>query len=206
MMEWVAGIDEAGRGCLCGSLFVAGVIGQRHILTTFNAKDSKKLSPKKREYIYQMLINAAHKNQIGLYVTSISAEEIDKNGLSAAMKKGIESVLNELCSYAVKHKIPNGLDICLDGNTTFNAQLPDIAKQSHIKLTTMIKGDNVLNAISCASIAAKVCKDRQMHDLDRIYPQYALAKNKGYGTLEHRKSIMQHGYSPYHRKSFKCVL
>lgn len=214
---WVAGIDEAGRGCLCGSLFVAGVIGKAHIIESFGAKDSKRLSPKRREYIYESMEKAQNKGEIGIYVVEINAEEIDTNGLSFAMRKGIESLLKALGDYALQYKIlqkeleindtNNGdkgerFTIVIDGNTIFNAQIPQYLQELGLSVKTLVKADSLLSVVSCASIAAKVCKDRQMCALDKLYPQYKLAKNKGYGTLEHRKSIAQYGYCPHHRKSF----
>ena len=214
---WVAGIDEAGRGCLCGSLFVAGVIGKAHIIESFGAKDSKRLSPKRREYIYESMEKAQNKEEISIYVVEINAEEIDTNGLSFAMRKGIESLLKALGDYALQYKIlqkeleindtNNGdkrerFTIVIDGNTIFNAQIPQYLQELGLSVKTLVKADSLLSVVSCASIAAKVCKDRQMCALDKLYPQYKLAKNKGYGTLEHRKSIAQYGYCPHHRKSF----
>ena len=147
----------------------------------------------------------------------INAEEIDTNGLSFAMRKGIESLLKALGDYALQYKIlqkeleindtNNGdkrerFTIVIDGNTIFNAQIPQYLQELGLSVKTLVKADSLLSVVSCASIAAKVCKDRQMCALDKLYPQYKLAKNKGYGTLEHRKSIAQYGYCPHHRKSF----
>ncbi|WP_258864718.1 ribonuclease HII [Helicobacter cinaedi] len=233
---WVAGIDEAGRGCICGALFVAGVIGEEHKLACFGAKDSKKLSPKQRECIYQTLLESQHKGEIGLFVAQIEAWEIDKFGLSIAMKNGIEQILCGIAEFAISQKLigqnvrqntakhnlleqdveqnPTNLtdsknvlqEITIDGNTTFHAQIPHILTQSGVRVQTMIKADDVLPIVSCASIVAKVSKDRQMHELDKLYPQYFLAKNKGYGTLQHKKAIAKNGYCPHHRKSFKILI
>ncbi|WP_295738118.1 ribonuclease HII [uncultured Helicobacter sp.] len=233
---WVAGIDEAGRGCICGALFVAGVIGREENIAHFGAKDSKKLSPKQRERIYQTLLESQHKGEIGLFVAQIEAWEIDKLGLSIAMKNGIEQILCGIAEFAISQKLigqnvrqniagenllkqdveqnptdstdsKNALqEITIDGNTTFHAQIPHILTQSGVRVQTMIKADDVLPIVSCASIVAKVSKDRQMHELDKLYPQYFLAKNKGYGTLQHKKAIAKNGYCPYHRKSFKILI
>ncbi|WP_301193748.1 ribonuclease HII, partial [Helicobacter japonicus] len=197
--------------------FVAGVIGKAHIIESFGAKDSKRLSPKRREYIYESMEKAQNKGEISIYVVEINAEEIDTNGLSFAMRKGIESLLKALGDYALQYKIlqkeleindtNNGdkrerFTIVIDGNTIFNAQIPQYLQELGLSVKTLVKADSLLSVVSCASIAAKVCKDRQMCALDKLYPQYKLAKNKGYGTLEHRKSIAQYGYCPHHRKSF----
>ncbi len=205
---WLAGIDEAGRGCLCGSLFISGVVGRDSIISSFGAKDSKQLSPKKREEIYQRLHNASNQGEIGIFLAQIDAKEIDTNGLSWAMRYGIESLVTQMGEFAYKvlqdkQKI---LQIIIDGNSTFNAQIPQHLIKQGVSMKTLIKADSLIEVVSCASIVAKVHKDRQMRELDKLYPQYALAKNKGYGTLEHRKSILKYGYCPHHRKSFKIAL
>ena len=230
---WVAGIDEAGRGCICGALFVAGVIGEEYKLACFGAKDSKKLSPKQRERIYQALLESQHKGEIGLFVAQIEAWEIDKLGLSIAMKNGIEQILCGIAEFAISQKLigqnvrqstakhnlleqdveQNLIDsknvlqeITIDGDTTFHAQIPHIFMQSGVRVQTLVKADDIMPIVSCASIVAKVSKDRQMQELDKLYPQYFLAKNKGYGTLEHKKAIAKNGYCPHHRKSFKILM
>lgn len=211
---WVAGIDEAGRGCICGALFVAGVIGREESIAHFGAKDSKKLSPKQRERIYQALLESQHKGEIGLYVAQIEAWEIDKFGLSFAMKSGIEKILCGIAEFATLQNLlgqnlmeqKTWREITIDGNTTFQAQIPHILTQNGIRVQTLIKADELLPIVSCASIVAKVSKDRQMQELDKLYPQYFLAKNKGYGTLEHKKAIAKNGYCPHHRKSFKILI
>ncbi|TLD96613.1 ribonuclease HII [Helicobacter jaachi] len=206
---WVAGIDEAGRGCICGGLFVAGVIGKAEVIATFGAKDSKKLTPKKRENIYNALVNAQKDNEIKLFCAQIDAWEIDKNGLSWAMRYGIEHIISQMGDVIQSlnlslEQLPQG--IILDGNTTFNALLPAHLESMDIKLTPLIKADSLMPVVSCASIVAKVHKDKQMRTLDTLYPHYKLAQNKGYGTLEHKKLIAQYGYCPHHRKSFKITI
>lgn len=201
---WQAGIDEAGRGCLCGGLFVAGVIGEEHTISNFRAKDSKVLSPKRRESIYQAMLEAYHRGEIGLYVVEISSADIDRHSLSWAMRQGIQGVLDAISAYVAMAQIAQKLSIFIDGNTTFGAELSQNALSLGLSMQTLIKGDSLMEVISCASVAAKVCKDRQMQALDKLYPQYKLAKNKGYGTLEHRRSIAQYGLCPHHRRSFKC--
>ncbi|CAM3281594.1 ribonuclease HII [Helicobacter labetoulli] len=212
---WVAGIDEAGRGCICGALFVAGVIGREENIAHFGAKDSKKLSPKQRERIYQTLLESQHKGEIGLFVVQIEAWEIDKFGLSIAMKNGIEQILCRIADFATSQNLKgqnlagreNGLEeIIIDGNTTFHAKIPHSLVQWGVGVRTLIKADDTMPIVSCASIVAKVSKDRQMQELDRLFPQYSLAKNKGYGTLQHKKAIAQNGYCPHHRKSFKILM
>lgn len=284
---WIAGIDEAGRGCICGGLFVAGVVGLESSIKTIGAKDSKALSPKRREQIYDKILECAKNGDLAYHIACIEAHEIDKLGLSLAMKSGIEAVLeglsafiiarniaessvdsalhtahNELfsqhtahlsqstqshapLSQSVAHNAKNlahkashnvslamqntqhlsqstsqtkrishnatklessAFSIIMDGNATFNATMPEALSARGVVLQTQVKGDSLLPAVSCASILAKVSKDRQMLALDKLYPHYNLAKNKGYGTLEHRQSIAKYGLSAAHRKSFQVSL
>lgn len=205
---WVAGIDEAGRGCICGALCVASVIGDERELAGFGAKDSKSLSEKQRESIYQKILDSQLEGKIGVYVAQIEACEIDRYGLSWAMRSGLQNVLAGIAEFVCSRFFieQNAMLECitLDGNTTFGAQMPE--SLAGVRLQTLVKADVTMPAVSCASIVAKVYKDRQMRDIDRLYPQYALAKNKGYGTLEHKRAIAKHGYCPHHRRSFKIFL
>lgn len=212
---WIAGIDEAGRGCICGALFVAGVVGREENIAHFGAKDSKKLSPKQRERIYESLLDSQNNGEIGVFVAQIEAWDIDKFGLSFAMKSGIEKILCGITEFATSQNLigqnlvrwEKGLEeIIIDGNTTFRAKIPHSLVQWGVGVRTLIKADDTLPIVSCASIVAKVSKDKQMQELDRLFPQYSLAKNKGYGTLEHKKAIAQNGYCPHHRKSFKILM
>ncbi|MCX2716569.1 ribonuclease HII [Helicobacter sp. MIT 21-1697] len=206
---WIAGIDEAGRGCVCGGLFIAGIIADEQSITQFGAKDSKKMSSKQRECVYNALLDAQKRGKIGFYIAQIDAWDIDKYGLSWAMRSGIEEVLSYLGTYILEQGIlmqNQPLDIVIDGNTTFGASMPTFLAYKDVRLRTLIKGDELMPIISCASILAKVSKDNQMRTLDSLYPQYFLAKNKGYATLEHKKQIMEYGYCPHHRKSFKISL
>ncbi|TLD81955.1 ribonuclease HII [Helicobacter sp. MIT 05-5293] len=203
----IGGIDEAGRGCICGGLFVAGVVGDEEFLRTFNPKDSKKLSEKKRESIYQLLLAQAISaddtqstnisQQIHFHIVQKDAWEIDKYGLSWALKTAIEEILEKLGAFAK--------EFIIDGNSTFGARIPSCL-DSEITLKTLIKGDDKNPVIACASILAKVSKDAQMSELDKLYPQYALGKHKGYATALHIQKIKENGYCPQHRKSFKISM
>lgn len=203
----IAGIDEAGRGCLCGALFIAGVIGEESLLLSFGAKDSKKMSEKARKQVYSRLIEAQRNKKIGISLIKKEAWEIDSLGLSAAMKEGLESVLLEL--YEIAHTLiptlpytQNKIPCIFDGNTSFGAQFPKDF-ESKMYFDTLIQADSKLPSVACASIIAKVSKDSQMYEIDKLYPHYHLAKNKGYGTAEHKEAIAHYGYCPHHRKSFK---
>lgn len=171
----LCGIDEAGRGCLAGPLVVAGCV--LHVdMPMLN--DSKKLTPKKREQLYKLL----HVNS-EFIIVHFSNEDVDKKGLSACLKKGIEVIKARFSEY----------EILMDGNTNFGV--------SEVK--TLIKADATIPQVSGASILAKVTRDKIIDKFDDIYPNYGFKKHKGYGTSLHVNRIKEFGYCPIHRKSFK---
>jgi ribonuclease HII len=171
----LCGIDEAGRGPLAGDLVIAGCILNRFI---DGLNDSKKLSEKKRESLYE----AITKNST-YHIVKFSAKEIDELGISICLKRGLQEIIKNLpCQ-----------EYLFDGNSNFGiAGLP-----------TMIKADGKVAEVSAASILAKVTHDRDIMELAKKYPQYQLEKHKGYGTALHIEMIMKHGYSEIHRKSYK---
>ena len=176
----VCGIDEAGRGPLAGPVFAAAVILPRNT-TIDGLNDSKKLSEKKREFLFDKIKETA----ISWSIAFATEEEIDRvNILQAtflAMRRACETM-------------PKPADFALiDGN---RMPLLSIPGQS------IIKGDGLSQSIAAASILAKVSRDRLMVELDQLYPEYQFAKHKGYGTALHRSLLLQHGPSPIHRKSF----
>ena len=179
----IAGVDEVGRGPLFGTVVAAAVI-----LDPENPieglMDSKKLTEKKREALYDIICDKA----LAYSITSASVEEIDEiNILHAsmlAMKRAIESL-------SVKPT-----QVLVDGN-----RLPDIDYPAE----AIIKGDQKIEAISAASIIAKVTRDREIVALDKIYPGYGLAKHKGYPTKQHIEALKSLGVTPLHRRSFGPV-
>lgn len=182
-IQHIAGVDEAGRGPLAGDVYAAAVI-----LDPENPieglTDSKKLSEKKREYLAVLIKQRA----LAYCIASANVEEIDRlNILQAtllAMKRAIEGL-----------KIAPDL-VKIDGN-----QKPKI----HFACETIVKGDLTEPCISAASILAKTARDAAMLELDLQYPQYQLAKHKGYGTKIHLEMIEQFGVAPFHRKSFAPI-
>lgn len=171
----LCGIDEAGRGPLAGPLVMAGVVLHKLIP---GLNDSKKLSEKKREALFDLIIeNSQHK------IVRFSAEEIDVRGLSACLKKGLETILDTL----------DADDFLFDGNSKFGVN----------GLRTLIKADALIPEVSAASILAKVTRDREMVAIDALYPNYGFAGHKGYGTATHVQAIQKYGYCEIHRKSFK---
>lgn len=183
-VELIAGVDEAGRGPLAGSVVAAAVIlnPDRPI---DGLTDSKKLSEKKRIMLEQEIQQKA----LSWSVAEASVEEIDEiNILQASMLAMQRAVLT-------LHIQPQRVQV--DGNRE-----PELADYD---VQAIVKGDLTHACISAASILAKQHRDRQMIHLDQLYPQYQLAKHKGYPTKLHRELLIQHGVSPVHRRSFKPV-
>ena len=176
----VCGVDEAGRGPLAGPVFAAAVILPENCEIE-GLNDSKKLSEKKREALFDVIKEKA----ISWCVASVDEKVIDEiNILQAtylAMKKAVEG-LDVPADYAL-----------IDGN-----RMPPI----EIKGETVVKGDAKSMSIAAASILAKVSRDRFMLEIDKQYPQYQFAKHKGYGTKLHYEMLTEHGISPCHRMSF----
>jgi len=181
--NFIAGVDEAGRGPLVGSVVAAAVIlDPQNPIEGLN--DSKKLSEKKRN----ALAIEIREKALAWSVVSVDEKEIDRiNILQAsllAMKRAVESLGQ-----------PPDM-VLVDGN-----KCPDI----NYKVEAIVKGDSKVAAISAASILAKVDRDRQMVELHQQYPQYGFDKHKGYPTKVHRELLNQHGPCPLHRKSFGPV-
>ncbi|HEX5670666.1 MAG TPA: ribonuclease HII [Sulfuricurvum sp.] len=171
----LCGIDEAGRGPLAGPLIMAGVVLHKSI-TGLN--DSKKLSEKKRNLLYDLIVeNSMYR------IVRFSAEQIDTLGLSACLKKGLEEIIHSL----------DADDFLFDGNSKFGVN----------GLRTLIKADTLIPEVSAASILAKVTRDREMIEVDSLYPGYGFSDHKGYGTAIHIQAIQKYGYCDIHRKSFK---
>lgn len=179
----VAGVDEVGRGPLCGPVITAAVIldPARPIA---GLQDSKKLTEKKREALAELIREQA----LAWCVARADVEEIDRlNILHAtllAMRRAVEglSIQPELA--------------LIDGNR---------CPQLRVPCQAVIKGDDQVQAIAAASILAKVARDREMLELDRQYPGYGMAGHKGYPTPQHLRALQQLGASPIHRRSFKPV-
>ena len=176
----VCGVDEAGRGPLCGPVFAAAcILPDGLVLEGLN--DSKKLTPKKRDKLFDLICE----NAIAYSIASASVEEIDElNILEAdllAMRRAIDS-LSVKADFAL-----------IDGN---------IARDFQIPARAIIGGDAKSPSIAAASILAKVARDRDCIKLDEEYPQYGIAKHKGYGTKQHMDALRTYGPSPTHRKQF----
>ncbi|HJP18662.1 MAG TPA: ribonuclease HII [Nitrospinota bacterium] len=179
----IAGIDEAGRGPLAGPVVAASVILPEDSRVR-GLNDSKKLSEKKRNLIYQIIRQKAVAIGIGITYENI----IDQiNILQAAKAAMADSVSRLSCK-------PDFL--LVDGNQKIPSTIPQL---------TIIKGDTLSASIAAASVIAKVTRDRMMIHYDGIYPQYGFSKHKGYGTQYHLKNISKFGPCKIHRKTFKGV-
>ncbi|MFT5224958.1 MAG: ribonuclease HII [Polaribacter sp.] len=180
----IAGVDEAGRGPLAGSVVAAAVIlHPSHLIAGLT--DSKKLTAAKRAKLEVEIKRTA----VAWAIAEASIEEIDDiNILHASMLAMRRAVLALTTSPDI---------VLVDGNRE-----PDLAD---FEVHAIIKGDLTEPCISAASVLAKEYRDRQMLELDRLYPQYQFAKHKGYPTKLHRELLIQHGVSPVHRLSFKPV-
>lgn len=175
----IAGIDEVGRGCLFGDVVAAAVIMPKDLILE-EVQDSKKLTEKKREALYETI----HKEAIAIGIGYVDAATIDelniKQAARLAMKKAVEN-----------------LDVSPD-YLLIDAERVDLP----IPQMSIIKGDANSHSIACASIIAKVTRDRLCLEWDKQYPEYGLAKHKGYATKQHRENLLMYGATPLHRKSF----
>lgn len=180
-LNYICGIDEAGRGPLAGPVVVASVIMPKDSRIE-GVNDSKKVSEKKREKLYDQILEEAISYGIGI----IYQDEIDEINILQATKKGLTEALKSM-----KVKPDAILVDALTGIDTLG-----------IPYKSIIKGDATSYSIAAASIVAKVTRDRIMREWDSVYPEYGFAGHKGYGTAKHIAAIKQYGLCPIHRKSF----
>lgn len=178
--QYICGVDEAGRGPLCGPVAAAAVIMPRDSFIE-GVNDSKKLTEKKREALYEQIIKEA----ISYHVCLIDNDEIDRINILNATLKAMEQAINGLSTKAEFALI--------DGNRNKGITTPN---------QMVVKGDAKSYSIACASILAKVTRDRLMEKYDKEYPEYGFLKHKGYGTKAHYEAIEQYGITPIHRKTF----
>ncbi|XOB46276.1 MAG: ribonuclease HII [Candidatus Nealsonbacteria bacterium] len=196
----VVGLDEAGRGPLSGPVVAAAVLIKsiRKIRAKFvdirDVKDSKKLSPKKREELYKILINHP---QIKWGIGKVSEKVIDKINILEATKLAMKRAVKNLEKKIKKKKRLNLIEfLILDGRMKLDL---DILQKS------IIKADNKVFSCAAASIIAKVSRDRMMRRYGKKYPQYGFSKHKGYATKLHLKRLKKYGPCSIHRKSFRPV-
>ena len=176
----ICGVDEAGRGPLAGPVCAAAVILPQNAEIPW-LNDSKKLSEKRREEVFDEIADCA----VSFGVAFASVEEIEKFNILNATFMAMNRAIAEL------EPVPE-LAI-IDGNAAAGVKFPN---------RTIIKGDGCCASIAAASVLAKVTRDRYMYDMDALYPEYGFAKHKGYGTAAHYEALRKYGPSPIHRMSF----
>ena len=178
--DMICGVDEAGRGPLCGSVVTAAVILPRGLYIE-GLNDSKKLTEKKREQLFDLICQSA----IAYSIVEASVEEIDNTNILAATLNAMNKAVNSL---------PVKADFALiDGN---------VSKGFDVPARAVVHGDAISPSIAAASILAKVTRDRMCAEWDKQYPMYGIAKHKGYGTKDHMNALREFGPSPIHRKKF----
>ncbi len=178
-IKYIAGIDEVGRGPLVGPVVTAAVILPREFYDE-RINDSKKLTEKKRELLYDVIME----NAVSVGVGISSEDVIDEINILEATKKAMIEAVNNL-SVKPEHLLIDAVKLNID-----------------IPQTSIIKGDAKSESIAAASIVAKVTRDRMMVELDKMYPEYDFKHNKGYGTKKHIEAIEKYGILKEHRKTF----
>lgn len=180
-LQFIAGIDEVGRGCLFGDVVAAAVVLPPGLVIE-GINDSKKLSEKRREELYSVIMESA----VAIGVGQVDASTIDtiniKQAARLAMKQALEQVMGTVTP-----------DYLLIDAEKVDSALPQLA---------VIHGDALSQSIAAASIIAKVTRDRMCQHWDSDYPEYGIGVHKGYATKVHRESLTQYGPSPLHRRSF----
>ena len=179
--KYVCGVDEVGRGSWAGPMYVGAVVFDGNHKTIEGVKDSKKLTPLKREKLYKDITKSALAYSIG----SVEHYEVDEYGLTLATKIAIERATRGL-------------------NCEIDILLIDSLEIEGLEALSIMKGDEICYSIACASILAKVERDQYISNIPEA-KIYHFDRNKGYGTKEHREIIEKHGISDVHRKSFKPI-
>ncbi len=179
----IIGLDEAGRGPMAGPLVVGAVIFDKDFYCE-DINDSKQLSEKKREVLYDFIVE----NALAYQIEIIDVDEVDRLNVYQASKQGMIRAIEHISlkpDYALTDAMPLG-DV--------------IAHQA------IVKGDALSMSIAAASILAKVTRDRIMKEYDLLYPEYGFAKHKGYPTLQHKEALKKYGVTPIHRRTFRPVI
>jgi len=181
--KFIVGLDEAGRGPMAGPLVVGAVIFDKDYYHE-DINDSKKLSEKKREALYDLIIE----NALAYQIEIIDVDEVDRLNVYQASKQGMLRAIEHISikpDYALTDAMPLG----------------DVIEHQAI-----VKGDALSMSIGAASILAKVTRDRIMKEYDRQYPEYGFAKHKGYPTRLHKEALQKYGVTPIHRRTFQPVI
>lgn len=182
-IEFIAGVDEVGRGPLVGPVVTACVVLPKGYILE-GLTDSKKLSEKKREYFYDIIM----KDALGVGIGIKNERVIDEVNIYEATKLAMyEAISNAKCP--IEHVLIDAMKL----------------EKLDIPSTSIIKGDLLSQTVAAASVIAKVTRDRMMDELDKKYPEYGFKKNKGYPTKAHKDAIEKYGIIKEHRKTFKPV-
>ena len=184
--KYVVGIDEAGRGPLAGPVVVAGVIIVNHDDVVDSVRDSKKMTKKKREEVFELIKEKSFAYGIGI----ISSKEIDRVGIKYAVRNGMKKVIEE-----IEEKLKEKVNYIISDGAVYPIKGYD--------MEIIDRGDILHYSIAAASVLAKVTRDRIMEEYSKQYPVYGFERNAGYGTKEHLESIKEYGICEIHRKSFK---
>lgn len=184
--RYIAGVDEVGRGALAGPVVAAAAILPGHIDASWTSlvRDSKQLSPGKRQFLFHQIHRTVVAKGIGL----VGCEVIDAQGIVQATRLAMKLAIDQLS--------PSPETLLIDYLSLPEVKLPQKG---------IVHGDSRCFSIACASIIAKVTRDNLMVELDEVYPGYLLARHKGYGTREHLACLRRLGPSPVHRRSFRPV-
>lgn len=187
--KFVIGIDEVGRGPIAGPVAVCAFLWKdRETLPPYGIKDSKKLSPQKREEWFRQVQIWKRESRVTYAVSFVSAQTIDRIGITKSITRALVESLRKL------EIEPENVEILLDGGLR-------APHEFHIQ-KTIIRGDEKEPVIALASIVAKVLRDKMMERFAMKYPLYGFEEHKGYGTHTHYRAIKKHGMSPLHRVSF----
>lgn len=181
---YIGGVDEVGRGPLIGSVVTACVVLPKNFKLD-GLTDSKKLSEKKRNEFYEIIMKEA----VAVGIGEVKEAEIDRLNIYEATRVAMKMAISKVReTINLEHILIDAMPLDLD-----------------IPTTSIIKGDAKSVSIAAASVIAKVTRDRQMYELDKVYPMYDLAKNKGYPTKKHLAAIEEYGITKYHRLSYGPV-
>jgi ribonuclease HII len=190
MITHIIGIDEVGRGPLAGPVTLCACSTRVDFdFSKFDGiRDSKKLSAKKRKEWFKVFEDLKNAGLINFAISSVSAEEIDRIGISKCISRAITETLSGV------NLSPENVEVRLDGALRAPSQF--------LFQKTIIKGDEKEPIISAASIVAKVTRDKYMDELGKQFPVYGFEKHKGYGTASHIEAIKTHGLTKFHRKTY----
>ena len=189
--RYIVGIDEAGRGPLAGPVVASAVLLKNKKFTSRIA-DSKKMSPSRRDEAFHEIYENAYVG-VGIMNETI----IDEINILQATFQAMNNAVESLCAQVKEERIRAELYLLIDGN--------QFVKDSPYSYLTVVDGDAKVFSIACASIIAKVTRDRILNMYDRIFPEYGFRSHKGYPTVSHKQAIRKHGLCLIHRRSFHYI-